>query len=55
MSTWKICAIILAIGAMFNVAGSYAVEVDCAPVGPHTKAGPVCVEVPHGPRFRVRK
>lgn len=55
MNTWKIVAIILAIGASFNVVGTYAADVDCTATQPHVSAGPVCMDLTDGPRFTVRR
>ena len=51
----KLIYIAISIGIIFSTVGAVtAKEVQCLPVAPHVSQ-PVCLDVPHGPRFTVRK
>lgn len=54
-STLKVCAILIAIGLAFRTYGAYAIDTDCTAEQPHVTGGPVCLDIPQGPRFTVRR
>ena len=56
MNIKTLLLVILTVGVTFNmIARVSAVEAVCLPVEPHVAAAPVCIDVPLGPRFKVRR